>query len=71
MVLLLLSPGGDVGSVPRTRRFYDMLEKLIIGAIVVAALIYTVRRMLRSGKSASCGCGCSSCGSSEKDKCGQ
>lgn len=50
-----------------------MLEKLIIGAIVVAALIYTVRRMVRSGKAPSCGCGCSSCGASpaDKDKCGR
>ncbi|MDQ7832944.1 MAG: FeoB-associated Cys-rich membrane protein [Desulfovibrionaceae bacterium] len=50
-----------------------MWEKLIIAAIVVAALAYTIRRMVRTGKSPSCGCGCSSCGASpaEKDKCGQ
>lgn len=50
-----------------------MWEKLIIAAIVVAALVYTIRRMARSGKSPSCGCGCSSCGvaPSDKDKCGQ
>jgi hypothetical protein len=48
-----------------------MWEKLLIAGIVVAALAYMVRRMVRTGKSPSCGCGCSSCGSSEKDKCGQ
>ncbi|QLA17531.1 FeoB-associated Cys-rich membrane protein [Desulfolutivibrio sulfoxidireducens] len=49
-----------------------MWEKLLVVAIVLAAVVYTVRRMIRSGKTSSCGCGCSSCGASpsRKDKCG-
>ncbi|MFZ5812044.1 MAG: FeoB-associated Cys-rich membrane protein [Thermodesulfobacteriota bacterium] len=49
-----------------------MWEKLIVLAIVLAAVVYTVRRMIRTGKKSSCGCGCSSCSiaPAEKKKCG-
>ncbi len=49
-----------------------MWEKVIVLAIVLAAVVYTVRRMIRAGKRSACGCGCSSCPATpaEKEKCG-
>lgn len=35
-----------------------MSENLIVGAIVVASLIYVVARARRAFKSGGCGCGC-------------
>ena len=44
------------------------MEKLIVGAIVVACLIYVVFRARRTFKSSGCGCGCG--GGAEKKSCG-
>ncbi|MBQ8286170.1 MAG: FeoB-associated Cys-rich membrane protein [Thermoguttaceae bacterium] len=44
------------------------MEKLIVGAIVVACLIYVVLRARRTFKSNGCGCGCG--GGAEKKSCG-
>ncbi len=45
-----------------------MLENLIVGALVVACLIYVVFRARRTFKSNGCGCGCG--GGAEKKGCG-
>ena len=45
-----------------------MTEKFIVGAIVVACLIYVVFRARRTFKSSGCGCGCG--GGAEKKSCG-
>ncbi|MBR2002823.1 MAG: hypothetical protein IKK39_14455 [Thermoguttaceae bacterium] len=44
------------------------MEKLIVGAIVVACLIYVVFRARRTFKSNGYGCGCG--GGAEKKSCG-
>ena len=44
-----------------------MSENLIVGAVVVASLVYVVVRVRRAFKSGGCGCGCADGG---EKKCG-
>ena len=38
-----------------------MIANLVIGAIILAALFFAVRSVIKQNKKGGCGCGCSAC----------
>lgn len=40
---------------------------ILIGALIAAAFVFAVIKVIRDRKAGGCGCGCSGC--SQKDKC--
>lgn len=45
-----------------------MLQNIIVGIIVLAALAYVVFKLRRQAKGGGCGCGCSGCDGGENQR---